>query len=309
MGEWVQLSRAIADQRYSSAVDDLVLRTLAIMPESGENGITMTSFPLSGNRSDDERMSFIEKRYRIIAPPISLMNPCLQLSILLLSIVPLICSLANVIASEGGDGFSAQLQNITNETHRIRSKKFRTPILSTKALAIETQQVEVANEDAQPHDTRSVSASALCVLQDTSIRSNTPELDSKADTAANMKPIHQQSVRAEKEKVPPAALKAEFKLSAQTAEHQIQSNSLDPSEAQVSYQPILGHVHTDKRGEGSPVGITTHKSNRRLNEVHDEREGDDLDLDLEYSSDDSPFAQLNRGDAVFNAEVNSDSRR
>ena len=237
------------------------------------------------------------------------------LYIAFLSIVPLICSLANVIASEGGDGFSAQLQNITNETHRIRSKKFRTPILSTKALAIETQQVEVANEDAQPHDTRSVSASALCakraakVLQDTSIRSNTPELDSKADTAAKMKPIYRQSVRAEKEKVPPAALKAEFKLSAQTAEHQIQSISLDPSEAQVSYQPILGHVNTDKRGEGSPVGITTHKSNRRLNEVHDEREGDDLDLDFEYSSDDSPFAQLNCGDAVFDAEVNSDSRR
>lgn len=74
MGEWVQLSRAIAsaiktvgaDPQYDSAVDDLVLRTLSIMPEGIEDGITLTSFPLTGNRSDDERMNFIKRRYHII---------------------------------------------------------------------------------------------------------------------------------------------------------------------------------------------------------------------------------------------------
>ena len=74
-------------------------------------------------------------------------------------------------------------------------------------------------------------------------------------------------------------------------------------------QPTLRYENTDWYGKKSPSRIAARASKTRSVEVQGEQEGDELDSDLEYSSDDSPFARLNSCDAVFGGEINSDSRR
>lgn len=221
--------------------------------------------------------------------------------------------MSNAIAGEHGDAVTTGSQFTHNETRRDGNKKSRTkksPVrdertnsaaaatIQTAAPRPEEEKVVVREQDTRPVSAsrRSKRSKDVYVLQYGPMQS----------CAIEEKPLHGHVSRAEKQKA---------SLDDEQPDGQIKSLVLSDAPASGAQLPSLstaGYERSDNSDKASSLDIANIQnriSEVLLIDVQEEHADGDSDLNLDYSSDDTPFAHLTSGNVFAETADHSDSRQ
>ena len=231
--------------------------------------------------------------------------------------------MSNAIAGEHGDAVTTGSQFTHNETRRDGNKKSRTkksPVrdertnsaaaatIQTAAPRPEEEKVVVREQDTRPLSAsrRSKRSKDVYVLQYGPMQSCAIESDSRADKTGEEKPLNGHVSRAEKQKA---------SLDDEQPDGQIKSLVLSDAPAHGAQLPSLstaGYERSDNSDKASSLdmaNIQNRISEVLLIDVQEEHADGDSDLNLDYSSDDTPFAHLASGNVFAETADHSDSRQ